>query len=102
MMNIMTRVRFLKSRLFLAVFLLSLFVSAQTAALLHAEIHPFHHHTAECDLLDQLAQPVQAASDAVAPLVTQWRAQLAAIAPIATPVLAAVVPYYGRAPPFSA
>ncbi|WP_178862839.1 DUF2607 family protein [Thiomicrorhabdus cannonii] len=95
------RVRFLKNRIFLAVFLLALFVSAQTASLLHAEIHPFHHHTAECDLLEQIAQPVQAASDAVAPLVTQWRAHIAVTVAVAAPALAVVVPYYGRAPPFS-
>lgn len=29
-------------------FLLSFFVIAQTAVLLHAEIHPFHHHSEIC------------------------------------------------------
>ncbi len=35
-----------------------LFVLTQTAGLLHSEIHPFHEHTASCDLFDQLAQPI--------------------------------------------
>ena len=34
---------------------LSLFLVAQTAVLLHAEIHPFHHHSETC-LGFQLAQ----------------------------------------------
>ncbi|WP_321325869.1 hypothetical protein [Thiomicrorhabdus sp.] len=38
--------------------LILLFLSSQTAGLLHAEIHPFHKHTASCELFEQLAQPV--------------------------------------------
>jgi hypothetical protein len=35
-----------------------LFVLTQTAGLLHSEIHPFHEHTASCDLFDKMAHPV--------------------------------------------
>lgn len=38
--------------------LILLFVLAQTAGLVHAEIHPFHTHSAECDLYQGLAHPV--------------------------------------------
>jgi hypothetical protein len=38
--------------------LILLFVVTQTAGLVHAEIHPFHEHTASCDLFDHLAQPI--------------------------------------------
>ena len=37
--------------------LILLFVLTQTAGLLHAEIHPFHEHTASCDVFENLAQP---------------------------------------------
>ncbi len=35
-----------------------LFVLTQTAGLWHSEIHPFHEHTASCDLFEHLAQPI--------------------------------------------
>lgn len=38
--------------------LILLFVSSQTAGLLHAEIHPFHEHEASCDVLEHLANPI--------------------------------------------
>jgi hypothetical protein len=38
--------------------LILLFAVTQTAGLVHAEIHPFHEHTASCDLFDHLAQPI--------------------------------------------
>lgn len=91
----------LKNRLFLALFLSTLFVSAQTASLLHAEIHPFHHHSAECDLLEQLAQPVQAAADAAVLPQAHGTILKIAIPVVSAPVLAVVVPYQGRAPPVS-
>jgi len=37
--------------------LILLFLSSQTAGLLHAEIHPFHKHTSDCEQFEQLAQP---------------------------------------------
>ncbi|WP_173274063.1 hypothetical protein [Thiosulfatimonas sediminis] len=36
---------------------LALFLAAQTIALLHAEIHPFHEHTQLCDVLEKAADP---------------------------------------------
>ena len=50
--------------------LIMLFVLTQTAGLLHAEIHPFHEHTASCDIFDNMAQPVDA-SVAKTPLVSK-------------------------------
>ncbi|GAB6069295.1 hypothetical protein JCM30760_03920 [Thiomicrorhabdus hydrogeniphila] len=38
--------------------LILLFALSQTAGLLHAEIHPFHKHTASCEHFEQLAHPV--------------------------------------------
>lgn len=35
-----------------------LFVLTQTVGLWHTEIHPFHEHTASCDLFEHLAQPI--------------------------------------------
>ncbi|QKI90086.1 hypothetical protein [Thiomicrorhabdus xiamenensis] len=34
-----------------------LFVLAQTAAVIHAEVHPFHEHSAYCDAFDQASEP---------------------------------------------
>jgi len=31
-------------------FVLGLFLFAQTATLIHSEVHPFHQHEAECDI----------------------------------------------------
>ena len=31
-------------------FVLALFLFAQTATLIHSEVHPFHQHGAECDI----------------------------------------------------
>lgn len=48
MKKLLTRV--LLSRFSALLMVAWLFVFAQTATLLHAEIHPFHEHTAECDI----------------------------------------------------
>ncbi|MBF6058112.1 MULTISPECIES: DUF2607 family protein [Thiomicrorhabdus] len=34
----------------IAAILIGLFLFAQTAALIHSKIHPFHEHTAQCDV----------------------------------------------------
>lgn len=40
----------LKMRLLQIVAIIVLLFLAQTATLLHASVHPFHEHTAECDI----------------------------------------------------
>jgi hypothetical protein len=35
--------------------LLALFLFAKTAGLIHDEVHPFHHHTEECDIYQAMA-----------------------------------------------
>lgn len=35
--------------------LVVVFLFAKTAALIHDEIHPFHHHTEQCDLFQAMA-----------------------------------------------
>ena len=81
--------------------LLLLFVFTQTAGLLHAEIHPFHEHTASCDVFDNLAHPIDA-SVAKAPVVAK--------APTFTPhsvlvtsaeTIQAFRLFESRAPPFA-
>lgn len=42
---------------FLGYLLIILFALAQFAAVIHAEIHPFHEHSIECDHLDNAAEP---------------------------------------------
>lgn len=37
--------------------LLALFLFAKTAGLLHAEVHPFHHHTDQCEIYQAMAHP---------------------------------------------
>ena len=79
--------------------LVTLFFFAKTAGLLHSEIHPFHHHTVECDLYQGMAHPV---SDQVETL------DLALPTPTYShfdervfPVYPALAypPFWGRAPP---
>ncbi|WP_319558391.1 hypothetical protein [Thiomicrorhabdus sp.] len=38
-------------------FVFSLFLFAQSASVVHAEIHPFHEHSVYCDAFDQAAEP---------------------------------------------
>lgn len=89
-----------QSRLTLRIVLLMmLFFFAKTAGLIHEEIHPFHHHTAECEVFQGMAHPV---SDEVADLQLPqlsleydlWQQSLVAH------FLSPVYPHFwGRAPP---
>ncbi|MDG6778614.1 hypothetical protein QCB44_07845 [Thiomicrorhabdus sp. zzn3] len=78
---------------------LSLFVWAQTATLLHAEIHPFHQHTAECDIYQYLGQPSAASSDTVPLAETVWISQQLPVLAPSYPLVAYQTVYWGRAPP---
>lgn len=78
-----------------------LFVLTQTVGLWHAEIHPFHEHTASCDLFEHLAQPIDD--------LESFTVKLSTLQPHLTPnsVLSSVYyavyqPYaYSRAPPLA-
>ncbi|WP_373019605.1 hypothetical protein [Thiomicrorhabdus sp.] len=76
-----------------------LFAFTQTVGLLHSEIHPFHTHTAECDLYDQFAQPINETADSVAVLSTVWTSDIQPEFTLAELSLAAVPHFWGRAPP---
>ncbi|WP_319380670.1 DUF2607 family protein [Thiomicrorhabdus sp.] len=41
-----------KISLSIAAILIGLFLFAQTATLIHSKIHPFHEHTAQCDVFE--------------------------------------------------
>lgn len=47
----------------LLAFLVTFFLFARTAGLIHSEIHPFHCHTAQCEIYQGMAHP--ASGDAV-------------------------------------
>lgn len=49
--------RFHKTALWKWILLLVGFLAAQTAAVIHAEIHAFHEHTEYCEAFEQVAQP---------------------------------------------
>lgn len=76
-----------------------LFAFTQTVGLLHSEIHPFHTHTAECDLYDQFAQPINETVDSVAVVPTVWTSSRQPEFSFAEISLAEVPPFWGRAPP---
>ena len=38
--------------------LIGVFLFAQTAALIHSEIHPFHEHTEQCDVFEGVEHQV--------------------------------------------
>ncbi|MEA1989105.1 MAG: hypothetical protein U9N57_07865 [Pseudomonadota bacterium] len=76
-----------------------LFVFSQTAGLLHAEIHPFHEHTEECDVYEQLAQPTSSAPQVVTEAVTLWCASLITASAVIEPELTTSRFFWGRAPP---
>lgn len=78
-----------------------LFVFSQTAGLLHAEIHPFHEHTEECDVYEQLAQPTSSAPEVDTKAVTLWHASYNITSVVITPELAPSHFFWGRAPPLS-
>ena len=76
-----------------------LFVFSQTAGLMHAEVHPFHDHTEECDVYEMLAQPTSSSAQVVLESTTVWNA-LTIVYPVVQALQAAFVPvYWGRAPP---
>ena len=78
-----------------------LFVFAQTAALLHAEVHPFHEHTEECDVYEMLAQPTSSSAQVVLEATTVWQSLTVVSSKIQAPQMAFVPVYWGRAPPFA-
>lgn len=76
-----------------------LFVFSQTAGLLHAEIHPFHEHTAECDIYEMLAQPTSSVTPLLVQAVTLWSSSSIIAMAIQTPKTAFLPVYRSRAPP---
>jgi len=76
-----------------------LFVFSQTAGLLHAEIHPFHEHTEECDVYEKLAQPTSSSADVVMQVMTSWHGSLTVTSVGTEPDIAVTPFYWGRAPP---
>ena len=76
-----------------------LFVFSQTAALLHAEIHPFHEHTEECDVYEMLAQPTSSSAQVVFEPNTVWQSSTVVFSAIQTLDIAFKPIYWGRAPP---
>lgn len=78
-----------------------LFVFAQTAALLHAEIHPFHEHSEACDVYEKLAQPASGLADIVSTVPTLWRPQTLPDPAAVDPSLVFAPFFYSRAPPQS-
>ncbi|MDX1347977.1 MAG: hypothetical protein R3189_06990 [Thiomicrorhabdus chilensis] len=79
--------------------LMTLFVFSQTAGLLHAEIHPFHQHTAECDIYEHMAQPSSGALDEVATLPARWQSVLQPAIVFSTVSIDFMPAFMGRAPP---
>lgn len=78
-----------------------LFVLTQTAGLLHTEIHPFHEHTASCDLYEQLAQPINDLEPFAARLNAP-RPLLSSNSTLVSVYDAVYQPYaYSRAPPLA-
>lgn len=86
-------------RLWLSSVFSVLFVFTQTAGLLHDEIHPFHEHTAECDIYEMLAQPTSSATPIVVEAVTLWSASTVLCLAIQTPKSLSLPAYQSRAPP---
>lgn len=76
-----------------------LFVVAQTAGLLHAEIHPFHEHSEECDVYEMLAKPVDHLSVDVAPNFTGLLHHTPIFTFYKAPSFAQLRAFDGRAPP---
>ncbi|MEA3404762.1 MAG: hypothetical protein U9R28_03365 [Pseudomonadota bacterium] len=72
---------------------------SQTAGLLHAEIHPFHEHTEECDVYEQLAKPTSSSGQIVFGATTVWQASLITVASVHEATLALSSPFWARAPP---
>ncbi|BBN60594.1 DUF2607 family protein [Hydrogenovibrio marinus] len=80
--------------------LLALFLFAKTAGLIHDEVHPFHHHTDQCEIYQAMAHPV---SDDV------YEVELHLFKPVyalqaseaVSQVYTTTYPaFWGRAPPF--
>lgn len=81
--------------------LILLFVFTQTASLWHAEIHPFHEHTASCDVFENLAQPIDDLEPFSAKLSTPQPTRSSNSA-LFSVYFAVYHPYaYSRAPPLA-
>ncbi len=78
-----------------------LFVMAQTAGLLHAEIHPFHEHDASCDVFDKLAQPFDSATAAIETKQNFTICKASVIELTALYHKSHIDHFYGRAPPLA-
>lgn len=79
--------------------LLALFLFAKTAGLIHAEVHPFHHHTQQCEIYQAMAHP---ASDDVYELeVALSKPEYVLRDSVVVPpfFLTAYPAFWGRAPP---
>ena len=86
-------------RLWLSSVFSVLFVFTQTAGLLHAEVHPFHKHSAECDFYEMSGQPTHPATPVALEAVTLWNASTVTVLAIQTPKNAFLPLYWSRAPP---
>ena len=81
--------------------LVILFVAAQFAGLLHAEVHDYHEHEVSCDLFDNLIQPFS--STTYLPNIEQLYS-VSYLAPVPLVSRAAnlhINHFFGRAPPVS-
>lgn len=81
--------------------LLGVFLFAQTAALIHAEIHPFHEHTEACNVFEGVEHQTSAFTPVFelppSPVYGDaWQAPV-----IFSYVAAFVAVYFSRAPPVS-
>ena len=47
--QLIKQLRLLSRQMSFTLVLVGVFMFSQTAALIHSEIHPFHHHTEQCD-----------------------------------------------------
>ncbi|MEA1988615.1 MAG: hypothetical protein U9N57_05320 [Pseudomonadota bacterium] len=89
----------IKKNFWLSLVLTVLFVFSQTAGLLHAEIHPFHEHTEECDVYEQLAKPTSSNSDVVLQVMTSEGSSLITVSVPSDPEVVLIPMFWGRAPP---
>ena len=86
-------------RIWLPFVLSMVFVFSQTASLLHAQIHPFHEHTEECDVYEMLAQPTSSPAHVELATSPIWRVSNVFTLAVQTPRFSFSPVYSARAPP---